>query len=173
MVILTNFKCASTVWAVCIASTCSGEYILQSVVMSTKHWVKGALWFARCFSRSSSVTVFSPWRVCLFRFCSGICVDFLDLPVSFSVDLLVWVWVDWLLVGFWLSGCTWKVDFAIDISVDFSEHIFVDCLHSSFQLVGRTWLFKQGYQILIWRLLLSQRPWPKSGVDSSLLKVHL
>jgi len=39
MVILTKFKHASAVCALCSASTCSVEYILQPVVTGTRHWL--------------------------------------------------------------------------------------------------------------------------------------
>ena len=38
-VILTKFKHASTLWALCSASACSTEYILQPVVISTWYWL--------------------------------------------------------------------------------------------------------------------------------------
>jgi len=61
-----------------------------------------------------------------------ILVDLADLPVDFSVDFLVRVWLDCLPVGFWLVCRSWLVDFSVDFSVDFMVGVLVDCLHVGF-----------------------------------------
>jgi len=52
MVILSKFKHACTVWALCSASTCHVEYHLMLAVIREWHWLLDAVWHDNCCSKS-------------------------------------------------------------------------------------------------------------------------
>jgi len=105
MVILTKFKHARAVWALCSASTCSPEYMLQPVVIGTWHWLVCSSWFGDHLWMSTGVALRSTsWlrSQLIASWLAGVLVSRTRLA-----DFLIHVLVDWLPVGFWGVGRIW------------------------------------------------------------------
>lgn len=134
MAILTKLKHASTVWALCSASTCIVEYLFLVVVIGKWLWLVDAACHGDCLWKSPMVTIWSTLWVYVLGW-----PWYIDMTIS-----PVWRW-------FRLTGDFSRIwfDIIIDFLLGFSVLVSVDCISVSIGLESTNWLLNCSQDLLV------------------------